>query len=337
MDRRQALVLLAAALASPLHARKVHRTLLVADDFRPVLEGIEGAEGLATAPDGTLAFSCSNAAVGLRAPDGTVRYLGEPTATGGLVFDPQGRIIAASIGALHQREGPLRRIDPESGKVEVLAAELEGRRLVTSNCPVVARDGTIWCSHNGWSVGNIGTIAAEGFIYCVTPDGVMRIVARDLRGVNGLALGSGDRRLYAAMTAEGRVRVWDRLDSGALRPAGFTGPPLGAVEPDHLAAAIRAMPAQQRSATGYCDGLAFDRAGTLYVTLPFANRIVAIAPDGRLSTLVHDPEGRRLRFPTNLAFGGPEMRDLFVVSRDAGMIVRARMPVAGLPTANWFN
>jgi gluconolactonase len=335
MDRRQALALIAAALAAPAHAGRTHRPRLTPDAFQPVLEGIDGAEGLATAPDGMLAFSCSNAAVGLRAPDGTVRYLGEPIATGGLAFDPQGRVIAASVGALHGREGPLRRIDPATGAVEVLAAELEGRRLVTSNCPVVARDGTIWCSHTGWSLGNIGTTATEGFIYCITPDGRARIVARGLRGVNGLALGRGDRQLHAAMTAEGRVRVWDRLDDGALRPAGFAGPPLGAVVPDQMAAAIRTMPAAQRGATGYCDGLAFDRAGTLYVTLPFANKVVAITPTGRLSTLVHDPAGRRVRFPTNLAFGGPDGRDLFVVSRDAGMIVRARMPLAGLPAANW--
>lgn len=335
MDRRQALALIAAALAAPAHARKPRAPLLSPDDFQPVLDGIEGAEGLATAPDGTLAFSCSNAAVGLLGPDGTVRYLGEPIATGGLAFDPQGRVIAASVGALHGREGPLRRIDPASGTVEVLVAELEGRRLVTSNCPAVARDGTIWCSHTGWSVGNIGTTATEGFIYCVTPDGKARIVARGLRGVNGLTLGRGDRRLHAAMTAEGRVRAWDRLEDGTLRPAGLVGPPLGIVVPNQMAAPIRAMPVEQRGATGYCDGLAFDRAGRLYVTLPFANKVVVIDQRGRLSTLVHDPEGRRVRFPTNLAFGGLDGRDLFIVSRDAGTIVRARMPVAGLPAANW--
>lgn len=335
MDRRQALALIAAALAAPAQAHKPRRARLSPDDFQPVLDGISGAEGLATAPDGTLAFSCSNAAVGLLTPDGAVRYLGEPIATGGLAFDPSGRIIAASVGALHGREGPLRRIDPATGAVEVLVAELEGRRLVTSNCPAVARDGTIWCSHTGWSVGNIGTTASEGFIYCITPDGEARVVARGLRGVNGLTLGPGDRKLCAAMTAEGRVRAWDRLEDGALRPAGMVGPSLGAVIPDQMAAPIRAMPVEQRSATGYCDGLAFDRLGTLYVTLPFANKVLAIGPNGRLSTLVHDPEGRRVRFPTNLAFGGADGRDLLVVSRDAGTIVRTRMPVAGLPAANW--
>lgn len=336
MDRRQALALIAAGIAAPALGRRRHPSLrLSADDFQPVLEGIEGAEGLATAPDGTLAFSCTNAAAGVLRPDGTIDYIGDPIATGGFAFDPQGRIIAASVGALHGHGGPLRRIDPARGTVETLVTEIDGRRLVTSNSPAVARDGTIWCSHTGWSVGNIGTVQAEGFIYSVATDGAVRIAARGLRGVNGLTLGPGDARLHAAITAEGRVRTWDCAADGSLRPAGFHGPILGSVIANQKAAEIRALPPAGRHSTGYCDGLAFDRAGTLYVTLPFANRIAAIDRRGRLSTLVHDPEGRRIAFPTNLAFGGPDGRDLFVVSRDAGAIVKARMPVAGLPAANW--
>lgn len=308
---------------------------LSVDDFAVVLSGIEGAEGLATAPDGTLAFSCARAAVGIRWPDGRISYLGDPIATGGLAFDAQGRIVAASVGALHHREGPLRRIDPLRGTVEVLIDSLEGRRLVASNAPVVARDGTIYCSHSGWSVGNIGTTQAEGFIYALPPGAPPRIVARGLRGVNGLCLGPDDRTLLAAMTAEGRIAVWHRNDDGALRPSGFRGPPLGRVKADERAAEVRALPPRLRAVTGYCDGIVLDRAGTLYATLPFANRIVAIDRRGRLFTVVHDPAGQRVDFPTNLAWGGADLRDLFVVSRGSGMIVRTRMPVAGLPAANW--
>lgn len=304
-------------------------------DFAVVFDGIEGAEGLAVAPDGMIAFSCSNAAVGVRAPDGAVTYLGEAIATGGLAFDPMGRIIAASVGALHGREGPLRRIDIATGVVETLVSELEGRRLVASNGPVVARDGTIYCSHSGWSVGNIGTSAAEGFIYAVLPDGQARVVARGLRGVNGLCLGPDGRQLYAALTAEGRVAVWDRAPDGSLSAMRHASPLLGNVQADQTAAEIRAMSVSERGMTGYCDGVVLDQAGCLYATLPFANRIVAIDRNGGISTLVHDPAGSRIDFPTNLAWGGADLRDLLVVSRGSGEIVRARMAVPGLPGANW--
>ena len=112
---------------------------------------------------------------------------------------------------------------------------------------------------------------------------------------------------------------------------------LGTVVPDQTAPQIRALPPAARARTGYCDGLAMDQAGTLFVTLPFANRIVAIDRDGRRSTLVHDPAGTRIDFPTNLAWGGPDRRDLLGVSRGSGMIVCARMSVPGLPAANWLR
>jgi len=339
MNRRQLLAWWLAVTGSRLTAAvppgKTAPRLAV-EDFTVTLSGVAGAEGLATAPDGTLAFSCDRAAVGIRWPDGRIAFFGEPIATGGLAFDTQGRIIAASVGALHHRPGPLRRIDPATGRVDVLVERLEGRELVASNAPVVARDGTIYCSHSGWSVGNIGTTLAEGFIYAVAPDGAARIVARGLRGVNGLCLGAGDRMLFAAMTAQGRVAAWHRSPSdGSLVPAGFYGPLLGRVQADQRAVEIRAMPPSLRALTGYCDGVVLDRVGTLYATLPFANRIVAIDRCGRLSTLVHDPSGQCIDFPTNLAWGGADLRHLFVVSRGSGKVVTARMPVAGLPTANW--
>jgi gluconolactonase len=112
-------------------------------------------------------------------------------------------------------------------------------------------------------------------------------------------------------------------------------PPLGIVKDDEMAAEIRAMPLSERGATGYCDGVVMDRNGRLYVTLPFANRIVSVDCTGRLSTLIHDPAGARIDFPTNLAWGGPDLRDLYVVSRGSGSIVRAGMEVPGLPAANW--
>lgn len=336
MDRRTFIAASAALLGSTAASAKPPRLPRLAPaDFRVVLADIAGAEGLATAPDGRIAYSTSDAAVGLAHPDGRRELIGPAIATGGVAFDSAGRILTAAVGALHDKPGPLRRIDPASGTVETLVAELEGRALVTSNCPAAARDGTVYCSHTGWSVGNIGTTAAEGFIYAVLPDGRARIVARGLRGVNGLCLGPGERRLYAALTAEGRIMSWRRGPDGTLDDPRHYGPVLGTVVADQSAAAIRELPSAAQSRTGYCDGIAFDRAGNLFVTLPFANRVVAVTPRGRLVIVVDDPAGAVVDFPTNLAWGGPDGRDLLVVARGKGTIVAARMPVPGLPAANW--
>ncbi|MCB2059660.1 MAG: SMP-30/gluconolactonase/LRE family protein [Novosphingobium sp.] len=339
MNRRRLLASLAgfsaASCTAALHPASPALRRLEPSDFGLVLDGIAGAEGLASAPNGRLAFSTAKAAVGILEPDGTVRYVGPSIETGGIAFDRQGRVVAASVGALRNRPGPLRRIDLVSNTVEVLASELEGRRLVASNCPAVAHDGTIYCSHSGWSVGNIGTTSAEGFIYAVDTRGSVRIVARRLRGANGLCIGRGDRHLYAALTAEGRVMRWEREANGDLVNPAYYGPVLGSVFPNQTATEIRALDKAARGRTGYCDGLAMDEAGNLFVTLPFANRIVAITPQGNALTLVHDPEGTTIDFPTNLAWGGKDRRKLFVVSRGSGKIVSAVMPYPGVPGANW--
>ncbi len=291
-------------------------------DFRIVVDKIDNPEGIAALPGGGAVFSTNGAAIGLWRPGAGPSLLGKPGGTGGVAVDPQGRALLASVGLLHNLPGPLRRIDLTTGASEVLVAEIEGRELVASNCPAAARDGVVYCSHSGWSIGNIGTTKAEGFIYARWPDGRTAVVARGLRGANGLCLSPDERRLYCALTAEGRVMSWRRRADGTLDQPRYEGPVLGMVKDDQLASEIRALPQSERNRTGYCDGLAFDARGNLWVTLPFANRIVAITPAGRLVEVVNDPAGTMIDIPTNLAFSG---RDVLIVARGSSRIVGARL------------
>ena len=328
------------ALASCTPSTRIGGTVppkpLSLTDFTLVRDGLDAPEGIASSPDGRLFVSNGGGAIGVIERDGTLRQIGKPLAPNGVAVDRQGRIIVANMGLLNKGPGPLQRIDVATGVVETLVAELEGRQLVASNGPATTRDGDIYCTHSTWGpIGNIGTTMASGFIYRVAPDGRASIVARALRGVNGLCLDREERHVYASLTAEGRIRRWRREADGSLADPEDYGPQLGLVIPDHQAKDIRAMPAAERAALGYCDGIAFDRAGNLWVTLPFANRIVAITPDGRQVDIVHDPEGKMLSSPTNLCWGGEDLRDLHVVSRASGRVVKARTEVAGLPLANW--
>ncbi|SCW47397.1 gluconolactonase [Sphingobium faniae] len=305
-------------------------------DFSLVIGNLDHAEGIAASPDGRLFLSNAGGAIGVLEPDGTLRQVGQPLMPTGVAVDPQGRVIVANMGLLNNGPGSLQRVDVGSGTVETLVSELEGRALAASNNPATARDGTIYCTHSSWGpVANIGTTVPAGFIYKVASDGGASIVARNLRGVNGLCLDRDERHVYASITAEGRVRRWRRQADGSLTDPEDYGPQLGTVIPDQTVQAIRAMPMTERATLGYCDGMAFDMAGNLWVTLPFANRIVALTPDGRKIDIVHDPEGKRIAVPTNLCWGGADRRDLYVVSRGSGDIVRARTEVAGVPLANW--
>ena len=335
LDRRSFLAsLVAAGLAAPLRAAAPRSLAL--GDFRPLLTGLQHPEGIAALRDGRLFFSSALGAISVREADGRVRHVGVPLAPNGVAVDLAGRAIVANMGLLNKGPGPLQRIAPATGAVETLVAEIEHRPLVASNGPAVASDGSVYCTHTGWGdIARIGTTEPAGFIYRVAPDGSAAIVACDLRGANGLCLDRGERHLYASLTAEGRVRRWRRLPDGSLADPEDFGPVLGDVVPDQTIQEIRALPAERRATLGYCDGIAFDAAGNLWITLPFANRLVALTPEARLVDIVHDPEGRLLSSPTNLCWGGRDLRDLYVVSRAGGTIVAARTAIAGLPLAHW--
>ncbi len=176
-------------------------------------------------------------------------------------------------------------------------------------------------------------IAPDGTKRRIGPPGASNGVARGIRGANGCCFDRGERHLYVAQTPAGNVLRMRRLGRGRFGPPEPYGPVLGAVMADADIAGIRAQIAAGDRDLGYADGLAFDIAGNLWVTLPFANRIVAITPDRRVVSIVSDPQGRLMDMPTNLAFGGPDLRDLYIVSRLGGNVIRARSPIAGLPLA----
>jgi gluconolactonase len=79
------------------------------------------------------------------------------------------------------------------------------------------------------------------------------------------------------------------------------------------------------------DGCAFDIVGNLWVTLARANRIVAVAPQRTVTTVVEDPAGQLIDGPTSIAWGGADMCDVYFGSLQTPYIVRGRSSVPGLP------
>ena len=79
------------------------------------------------------------------------------------------------------------------------------------------------------------------------------------------------------------------------------------------------------------DGCGFDQEGNLWVTLVLANRIVAIRPSGEVVTVLSDPRGELMRSPTNVSWGGPDLRDLYIGSVVNDYVVKTRSPIPGLP------
>ncbi|HYE52484.1 MAG TPA: hypothetical protein VEB20_23015 [Azospirillaceae bacterium] len=152
-DRRTILAGMAAAGGTLLLGRAARAAGLppmTPADFTVAAGGLEKPEGLAVAADGRVFLSQGRSAVAVLEPNGAVRHVGQPLAANGLALDHDGTLLVAHFGLLAQGPGPLQRLDPRTGEARTLADAVGGRALVASNFPVVAPDGTVYCTHSTW-------------------------------------------------------------------------------------------------------------------------------------------------------------------------------------------
>jgi gluconolactonase len=70
------------------------------------------------------------------------------------------------------------------------------------------------------------------------------------------------------------------------------------------------------------------------VTCYASDAIYRVSQEGRVELLVFDPEGTRIARPTNAAFGGPGMEDLYVANLGRWHIGRAHLGVPGQRLVN---
>lgn len=290
--------------------------------------GLQRPEDVVVSRDGRVWASDQASACAEARPDGTLRRVGKAGgAPNGINMDTAGRIVIANFGLGTAPTGPLQLLDTETGAVSVLCDEIDGRKLVASNYPIVDRRGNVWCSHSTWDRARSAEGAADGFVYRVRPDGRAEVGAEGFLFANGLALDADESHLYVCQTM-GRnvVRLAIRRD-GTLGQAEPYGPVLG--EPSFP----RATPAE-RATFGATDGCGFDQEGNLWVTLVVANKLVAITPSREVVTLLHDPTGELMDWPTNVSWGGADMRDLYIGSIRKNYVLHARSPVSGMPLAH---
>jgi gluconolactonase len=349
LDRRRVLARLGLATGSALALPWVWRSArsrgddaprIALGDLEVLAADLPRAEGIVADCGGRVYASNSRSACAVVDADGTRHDVGPPLSGNGIAMDAQRRIVIACFGLLDKRPGPLLRLDLASGTLETLAATLDGRTLVASNFPVVARDGAIYCSHSTWGpepAAGMDPARADGFIYRVDTHDRVAVVADGLAGANGCCFDKAETHLYVALTAAGRiVRLRRRADGSLGEPEPY-GPVLGPIPRGLSVPDLLRLDAAERSRLGYVDGIGFDAAGRLWATMPIGNRIVVITADGGMTVAVDDPAGSLLDSPTNLAWGGPDLHDLYIASRQKGAIIRTRSPAPGLPLVHQLD
>jgi gluconolactonase len=307
--------------------------------------GLKRPEDVVVSRDGRVFASNADAAVGEIFPDGSMKPIGvaggEPN---GINITPDGDAIIIANFAGHS----LQRLDLASGEVSTLCDTVEGRPLRSANYPIIARDGSIYCSSSTVTESFIDSLvegAADGFIARIDPDGRASIVADEVIFPNGLALDAEEDYLYCARTTPADVVRFPILADGGLGPAEGYGPLTSDRTAYGEAAAELLWPnGGERTAEtmdfavmtswGGTDGVAFDVDGNVWVTMPAIGRIVAITPELEVVTVVDDPGFSLVIAPTNVTFGGADLRDVYFGSLATPYVVKGRSPVPGLPMAH---
>jgi gluconolactonase len=294
--------------------------LLAAGQQPEVATTVAFTEGPAVDREGNVYFTdIINQRILLLSANGVLStYRENSNVANGLLIDPQGRLIACE-GAAFERPGVkmkgtprVTRTDMKTGTVEVLADNYQGQPLVGPNDVTIDGSGRLYFTElNGAAVYRIDA-----------PGKIARILsAPDIERPNGIQVSPDDRKLYLveANQAQGGARLIRRYD---LEPEGT----------------VRNMRVHYDFSPGRsADGMSIDEAGNLYAsagmnqlrgtseTLDNKAGVYVISPEGKLLEFVPIPED----FITNNAFGGADMRTLYVTAGKT--LYKVRTKIAGLP------
>lgn len=248
----------------------------------------------------------NGAAIG---PDGAVWV----TNNGGFRWaNVEGMLIPG--GAAEDYEtGRIERVDLATGRVERVYAEVDGHRLSGPNDLVFAADGSFWFSDLGKGFAHHRD---HGGLYWATPDGRTIRCAQYGPHINGVGLSPDGGTIYGALTEERNILAF-----------AITGP--GEVEPPFLGALPGRVVASFPGRT-LLDSMAVLASGRIaQATLVEQAGIATVDPATGSFTIEAFPD----LLTTNIAFGGPDMRDAAICLSTSGRLAVARWPEPGLRLA----
>ncbi|WP_082580280.1 SMP-30/gluconolactonase/LRE family protein [Pelomonas sp. Root1444] len=256
-------------------------------------DGFKGTEGPLALPDGSFVFTeTQDARITRIAPDGRLStHLRDTNGANGLGLTAAGEIVAVQVN--DTRVGTL------GAKAATLASGWSGKAFGRPNDLVVARDGSVYFTDSGRNA-NQPTLAGEvapPAVYRVRP-GLLERLAVDITRPNGIQLSPDERTLYVANTAGEHVLAYEVHADGSLGP-----------RRDFAKLAGWRIDAPNGPSSG-ADGLAVDAQGRLYVASSAGIEVFDAA--GQALGVIALPKP-----PQNLAFAGPDKKQLFIVGRGA--------------------
>lgn len=213
----------------------------------------------------------------------------------GLAVSPDGHLLLA------QHDGQVGRLAAER-MVAPLVQSYEGSRLNSPNDLTVADDGSIYFTDPPYGVDEENRELDFSGVYRWSPEGTLTLLTKAFSRPNGICLSPDESVLYVNDSSENIVRAYDVTDEGSIANG-------------------RQFAAPEGDAEGATDGMKVDADGNLYTTGP--GGIWVYAPSGELLDRISVPVA-----PTNLAFGGPERKTLYITARSNVYRISVSVPGA---------
>lgn len=231
----------------------------------------------------------------------------------GLYFEPDGSLLACEGGA-----GRVTRTNMETGKIEVVADGFNGFPFAAPNDICADGNGRLYfTSRPGVEDPTKGNVNA---VYRIDPNGKVTQILKwpDIHMPNGIVTSPDNKTLYLIEAhpdadRNRNILAFDLGDDGSV---------------SNRRTHINFYPGRSG------DGMCIDAAGNLYVaaglhktrktseTLDTRPGIHVVAPTGKLVAYVETPEDTI----TNCAFGGRDLRTLFVTCGTVLLSIRTKIP-----------
>lgn len=266
-------------------------------------------EGPTVAEDGTVYFTdLYNSRIMRLSTDGVLSTFRQPSyRANGLIFDSQWRLLACEGGDGDSVLPRVTRTDMETGVIEVLADSYQGKQLHQPNDLSFDSRGRIYFTDRPGANISPDQTGVHG-VYRIDTDGSIERILTEPEVIrpNGIVISPDDTTLYVIETeqSEGGPRLIRAYDLSA----------------EGTVSNMRVFHDFYPGRSG--DGMTVDSAGNLYVaaglnnlrgtseTLDTVAGIHVFSPSGELLEHIPIPEDTI----TNAAFGGPDLRTLYVTA-----------------------
>jgi sugar lactone lactonase YvrE len=191
------------------------------------------------------------------------------------------------------------KIAPKSNEIKVLAHE---DRMSQPNDIAIGPDGVLYASDPNWG-------KSTGQIWRIDPAGKITLLAGDLGTTNGIEVSPDGKTLYVNESVQRNVWAFPLKKDGTVGEKRLVKQ-----FPDH----------------GF-DGMRCDVVGNLYITRYGKGTVVKMSPEGKILQEIDVLGGK----PSNLCFGGPDGRTVYVTEVEHTRLVRFRVDKPGAAWQRW--